>query len=68
MVQLSLIEDRKGPPASMNLITKYAPYLPTKILLQGKYVKITVLKMFKYSKTSWVIEISYLLTIFEVCN
>ena len=63
-VELSLIEDRKGPPACMNLITKYAPYLPTKIPLQGKYVKSTVVKMFKYSKTSWVIVISYLLTIF----
>ena len=68
MVQLSLIGDRKGPPACMNLITKYAPYLPTKIPIQGKYVKNTVVKVFKYPKTSWVIEISYLLTIFEVCN
>ena len=68
MVQLSLIEDRKGPPACMNFITKYAPYLPTKIPLQGKYVKIAGLKMFKYSKTSWVLLISYLFTIFEVCN
>ena len=49
---LSLIEDRKGPPSCMNLITKYAPYLPTKIPLQGKYVKITVGKMFKNSKTN----------------
>lgn len=66
MVQLSLIEDRKGPPAPMNLITKYAPYIPTKIPLQGKYVKSAVIEMFQYSKTSWVIVISYLLTIFEV--
>ena len=42
MVQLSLIEDRKGPPARMNLITKYAPSLPSKTPLQGKYVKITL--------------------------
>jgi len=52
MVLLSLIEDRKGPPACMNLISKYAPYLPTKIPLQGKYVKINVGKMFKNSKTN----------------
>ena len=68
MVQLSLIEDRKGPPARMNLITKYAPSLPSKTPLQGKYVKMTMVKMLNYSKTSWVIVIPYLFTIFEVCN